>query len=53
VEEEKSNTFRKLGALGKLYNITVYTYSLAGYIREFKSLAGRRIPLGNCTRWNS
>lgn len=52
-EKEKSNTFRKLSVLGKLYNITVYTHSLAGYIREFKSLIGRRIPLNNCTRWNS
>jgi len=52
-EKEKSNIFRKLGALGKLYNITVHTRSLAGRIREFKSLVGRRIPLDNRTRWNS
>jgi hypothetical protein len=52
-EEEKSNTFQKLSALGKLYNITIYTHSLASRTREFKSLAGRRIPLNNCTRWNS
>ncbi|OCK99238.1 uncharacterized protein K441DRAFT_538116, partial [Cenococcum geophilum 1.58] len=52
LEEEggKSNIFWKLGALRKLYNITVYTYSLASYISEFKSLIGRRIPLNNCTR---
>ena len=49
-EKEKSNTFRKLGALGKLYNITVHTRSLASYTREFKGLAGRRIPLNNRTR---
>ncbi|OCK92221.1 uncharacterized protein K441DRAFT_434710, partial [Cenococcum geophilum 1.58] len=52
-EKEKSNIFRKLSALRKLYNITVYTYSLAGRIREFKGLIGRRIPLNNCMRWNS
>jgi len=52
-EKEKSNLFRKLGVLRKLYNITVHTYSLAGCIREFKSLIGRRIPLNNYIRWNS
>ena len=52
-EKEKSNTFRKLGALRKLYNITIHTRSLASRIREFKSLIGRRIPLNNCTRQNS
>jgi len=52
-EKEKSNIFWKLGALRKLYNITIHTYSLASCIREFKSLIGRRIPLNNRTRWNS
>jgi len=52
-EKEKSNLFWKLGALRKLYNITIYTRSLASRIREFKSLIGRRIPLNNCIRWNS
>ena len=45
--------FQKLSVLRKLYNITVYTYSLASYIREFKSLIRRRIPLNNYTRQNS
>ena len=49
-EEEKSNTFQKLGALRKLYNIIIHTYSLAGHIREFKSLIGKRIPLNNHMR---
>ncbi|OCK90855.1 uncharacterized protein K441DRAFT_577892, partial [Cenococcum geophilum 1.58] len=52
-EKVKSNTFRKLSALRKLYNITIYTRSLASRIREFKSLIERRIPLNNYTRWNS
>ena len=52
-EKEKSNIFWKLGVLRKLYNITIYTYSLASYISEFKSLIGRRIPLNNRIRWNS
>ncbi|OCK89525.1 uncharacterized protein K441DRAFT_583793, partial [Cenococcum geophilum 1.58] len=49
-EKEKSNSFRKLSALRKLYNITVYTCSLASRIREFKSLIERRIPLNNHTK---
>jgi len=52
-EKEKSDTFWKLGVLGKLYNITIYTRSLAGRIREFEGLIERRIPLNNRTRWNS
>jgi len=52
-EKKKSNTFWKLSALKKPYNITVYTYSLAGRIREFKGFIGRRIPLNNYTRLNS
>ncbi|OCK88546.1 uncharacterized protein K441DRAFT_588152, partial [Cenococcum geophilum 1.58] len=49
-KKEKSDLFRKLSALKKLYNITIYTHSLASCIREFKSLIGRRIPLNNRTR---
>ena len=49
-EKEKSNIFWKLSALRKLYNITIYTYSLASYIREFKSLIRRKILLNNHTR---
>ena len=49
-EKEKSDIFWKLNILKKLYNITIYTCSLASYIREFKSLTGRRILLDNCTR---
>jgi len=52
-EKEKDNIFWNLSALRKLYNITIYTHSLASYIREFKSLTGRRIPLNNYIRWNS
>jgi hypothetical protein len=49
-EKEKSNIFWKLSALRKLYNITVYTYSLTSRASEFKSLTGRRIPLNNRIR---
>ena len=46
-EKKKSNIFQKLSILRKLYNIIIHTYSLAGRIREFKSLTGRRILLNN------
>ena len=52
-EEEKSNIFWKLSVLRKLYNIIIHTRSLAGCIREFESLVGRRILLNNYIRWNS
>jgi len=42
-----------MGPLRKLYNIIIYIYSSANYIKEFKTLAGRIIPLNNRTRWNS
>ena len=49
-EKKKSDIFQKLSVLKKLYNIIIYTHSSAGYIREFKSLIGRRIPLNNYIR---
>jgi hAT family C-terminal dimerisation region len=42
-----------MGVLGKLHNIVVHTRSSASRTEEFKSLAGRMIPLDNSTRWNS
>ena len=46
-------TFRALGPLGKLHNITVHIRGSAGRISYFKNLARRIIPLDNRTRWNS
>ena len=42
-----------MGPLGKLHNIVIHIYRSAGCTKEFKDLAGRLIPLDNCTRWNS
>ena len=42
-----------MGVLGKLYNIIIYIRSLAAHTKLFASYTGRRIPLDNCTRWNS
>ena len=49
----RRDSFRKMGPLGKLYNIVVHTRSSAGHTKEFKGLARRMIPQGNRTRWNS
>jgi len=47
-------TFRNMGLLGKLHNITVYyVRNSPSRVKEFKELAGRTIPLDNRTRWNS
>lgn len=51
--EETQSAFRLLGPLGKLHNIVVHTRGSSGRIKEFKTLAGRMIPLDNRTRWNS
>lgn len=51
-EEEKRVTFRVMGPLGKLHNIIVHIRSSANHTKEFKTLAGRLIPLDNRTRWN-
>jgi hypothetical protein len=50
---EREATFRTMGVLGKLHNIIVHTRSSANRTKEFVSLAQRRIPLDNSTRWNS
>ena len=49
----RSSQFRALGALGKLHNIVVHTRSSPGRTKDFLTLAQRRIPLDNRTRWNS
>lgn len=50
---QKRNTFRMMGAIGKLHNIVVHVRGSAGRTKEFKNLAGRTVPLDNRTRWNS
>ena len=51
--QNQANTFRLLGPLGKLHNIVVHTRSSTHRTNEFLSLATRKIPLDNRTRWNS
>jgi hypothetical protein len=36
-----------------MHNIVVYIRGSTACITEFLELIGRRIPLNNCTRWNS
>ena len=50
---QRQAKFHIMGPLGKLYNIIIYIYGLAGHIKEFKDLAGRLILLNNHIRWNS
>ena len=53
LKEEIKQKFQLLESLDKLHNIIVNIRSSAGHIAEFLKLAGRMIPLDNCTRWNS
>jgi hAT family C-terminal dimerisation region len=50
---QKEERFREMGLLGRLHNIIVHTRSSPGRMKQFKSLAGRMVPLDNSTRWNS
>jgi hAT family C-terminal dimerisation region len=55
-EEREASTkqaYRSMGLLGRLHNVVVHTRSSAGRMQQFRSLAGRMIPLDNNTRWNS
>ena len=51
--QSRAKSFRRMGPLGKLHNIVVHTRGSAHRTKEFISLAGRKIPLDNRTRWNS
>jgi hypothetical protein len=42
-----------MGPLGKMHNIVVHIRGSTTRIAEFLEIAERRIPLDNCTRWNS
>ena len=52
-KEAMRTQFRLMGPLGQVHNIVVYIRGLAGRTEEFRKLAGRMIPMDNCTRWNS
>jgi hypothetical protein len=44
--------FRLLGPLGQGHNIVVYIRGSSAHTDHFRKLAGRMIPMDNCTRWN-
>jgi hypothetical protein len=50
---QKEEAFREMGLLGRLHNIVVHTRSSPGRMNQFRSFAGKMIPLDNSTRWNS
>ena len=52
-QAEKAELFRSMGVLGKLHNIIVHSRGSSSRIKEFKSQAGRLVPVDNSTRWNS
>lgn len=45
--------FRKIGAIGKLFNVVRFTRSSNARYQAFVAISGRQIPLANATRWNS
>ena len=49
-EEAKKAKFRLLGPLGKAHNIVVYICRLSACTDYFRKLAGRMIPMDNCTQ---
>ena len=52
-QKELEIKFRSLGVLGKLHNVIIHIRASPGRTKDFKSRAGRRIPINNRTRWNS
>jgi hypothetical protein len=51
--EAVRSQFRLLGPLGQAHNIVVHIRGSAGRTEQFRTLAGRMIPMDNRTRWNS
>jgi len=52
-KEARRAWFRLLGPLGKGHNIMVHIGGSPARTDVFRKLAGRLIPMDNCTRWNS
>ena len=53
ITEAVRSQFRLLGPLGQAHNIMVHICGSAGRTEQFRTLAGRMIPMDNRTRWNS
>ena len=49
-KEAKKTKFCLIELLGKIYNIVVYIWGSTAWAAKFVKLAGRLIPLDNCTR---
>jgi hypothetical protein len=45
--------WRKLGSVGKLYNLIKLIHASNANINSFKAITGCQMPLANATRWNS
>ncbi len=52
-KKKEEEVVSALGPLQKLHDIVVHICGSAGRTTQFKSLAGRLIPLDNRIRWNS
>ena len=52
-EEEKRAKFQLISPLSQLHNIIVHIQGSTACTNEFLKLVGRKVPLDNCTRWNS
>ena len=53
MKEAKAAGWREIGTLGKVHNLIVHIRASEARYNEFKTLAGRSVPLDNDTRWNS
>lgn len=53
MKEAKAAGWREIGTLGRVHNLIVHIRASEARWNEFKTLAGRSIPLDNDTRWNS
>jgi hypothetical protein len=53
IRESQHRLRAVIGVLGNLHNIVVHIRSSPQRTEEFTRASGKRIPLDNCTRWNS
>ena len=53
MKEVKAIGWREIGTLGRVHNLIIYIRALEARQNEFKTLAGRSIPLDNDTQQNS
>jgi hypothetical protein len=51
--QTRNESFRKMGTFGNFHNIVIYTRNSPGRTNDFLTLAKRRIPMDNRTKWNN